>query len=372
VVVSLRRLDGLDAVDTVAGQVTAGAGVVLDRLHQHAGAAGLSFGVDLGARSSCTVGGMVATNAGGIHVLRHGTTRDQLLGIEAVLGDGTLVRRLDAPRKDNTGYHFPSLLAGSEGTLGIVTAARVRLVPRLDRRAVAVLGLAGVADAVRIGVTLRRALPTLHALELLPAVGLDLVVRHRSGRPPFATPCPVYLVVEAASTVDPEPVLVDALSALDGILDAAVAADAAARERLWHPREAITEALAAEALATGVVPHKMDTALPVGRLAEFAALLPERVEAANPGAWSIAFGHVLDGNLHVNVLGPDPDDLTPDEVVLGLALELGGTISAEHGVGIAKAAWMARDRSAGDLAAMRAIKRALDPDGILNPGVLLP
>ena len=129
--------------------------------------------------------------------------------------------------------------------------------------------------------------------------------------------------------------------------------------------------MAAEALARGVVPHKMDVALPVGRLAEFDELLPVEVEAACPGAWSIAFGHVLDGNLHVNVLGPEPLDDTPDEAVLGLALRLGGTISAEHGVGVVKARWLDRDRSAGDLAAMRAIKRALDPDQIMNPGVLL-
>lgn len=371
IVLSLVRLAALEPVDMDAGAVVVGAGVTIAALARHAATAGLDYGVDLVSRDSATVGGTISTNAGGIHVLRHGTTRDQLLGIEAVLGDGTLVRRLEAPRKDNTGYHFPSLLAGSEGTLGVVTAARLRLVPRLDRRAVAVLGLAGVADAVRIGAHLRRTLPALHAVELYPAGGLELVVRHRSATPPFATPCPVYLIVEAADTTDPEPALVDALAAIDGVLDTAIAADAAARERLWFPREAITDALAAEALARGVVPHKMDVALPVGRLAEFAALLPVEVEAACPGAWSIAFGHVLDGNLHVNVLGPEPLDETPDEAVLGLALRLGGTISAEHGVGVVKARWLDRDRSAGDLAAMRAIKRALDPDGIMNPGVLL-
>lgn len=369
-VVSTARLTTLGEVDADAASVVAGAGVTIAALARRAAAAGLDYGVDTVSRDSATVGGTIATNAGGIHVLRHGTTRDQLLGIEAVLGDGTLVRRLDAPRKDNTGYHFPSLLAGSEGTLGIVTAARLRLVPRLERRAVAVLGLAGVADAVRIGALLRRTLPSLHAVELYPVRGLELVVRHRSATPPFATPCPAYLLVEAADTIDPEPALVDALAAIDNVIDTAVATDATARERLWFPREAITDALAAEALAIGVVPHKMDVALPVRRLAEFAARLPREVEVACPGAWSIAFGHVLDGNLHVNVLGPDPDDETPDETVLGLALRLGGTISAEHGVGVVKARWLDRDRSAGDLAAMRAIKRALDPDGIMNPGVL--
>jgi FAD/FMN-containing dehydrogenase len=371
VVLSLVRLAALEPVDTDEAAVVAGSGVTLARLADHARGAGLEFAVDLGSRDSATIGGMVATNAGGIHVLRYGSMRAQLLGIEAVLADGSVVRRLHAPRKDNTGYHFPSLLAGSEGTLGIITAARLRLVPWLDRRVVAVLGLAGVGDAVRIGARLRHTLPALHAVELYPARGLELVVRHRSATPPFATPCPVYLVVEAADTADPEPALVDALAAIDGILETAIAADATARDRLWFPREAITEALAAEALARGVVPHKMDVALPVGRLAEFDELLPVEVEAACPGAWSIAFGHVLDGNLHVNVLGPEPLDETPDEAVLGLALRLGGTISAEHGVGVVKARWLDLDRAPGDLAAMRAIKRALDPDRIMNPGVLL-
>jgi FAD/FMN-containing dehydrogenase len=371
IVLSTTRLIGLGAIDEAAGEVVAGAGVTLAALHRHAGSAGLAFGIDFGARDSATVGGMIATNAGGIHVLRHGTMREQLTGIEAVLGDGTIVRRLEAPRKDNTGYHLPSLLAGSEGTLGIVTAARLRLVPRLDHRAVAVLGMAGVGATVDVAARLRRKLPTLQAAELFLEDGLDLVVRHQGGVRPFGGPMPAYLLVEVADIADPEPALVDALAEIAdaddaGVLDAAIAADTAARERLWHLREGHGDAIGREG-----VPHKLDVALPVGRLQPFIERVGDRVAAAAPGARTIVFGHVLDGNLHVNVLGPAADDEAADDAVLGLTLELGGSISAEHGIGIAKVHWLARDRAPGDLAAMRAIKAALDPDAILNPGVLL-
>ena len=371
IVLSTTRLIGLGAIDEAAGEVVAGAGVTLAALHRHAGSAGLAFGIDFGARDSATVGGMIATNAGGIHVLRHGTMREQLTGIEAVLGDGTIVRRLDAPRKDNTGYHLPSLLAGSEGTLGIVTAARLRLVPRLDHRAVAVLGMAGVGATVDVAARLRRKLPTLQAAELFLEDGLDLVVRHQGGVRPFGGPMPAYLLVEVADVADPEPALVDALAEIAdaddaGVLDAAIAADTAARERLWLLREGHGDAIGREG-----VPHKLDVALPVGRLQPFIERVGDRVAAAAPGAGTIVFGHVLDGNLHVNVLGPAADDEAADDAVLGLTLELGGSISAEHGIGIAKVHWLARDRAPGDLAAMRAIKAALDPDAILNPGVLL-
>ncbi len=158
----------------------------------------------------------------------------------------------------------------------------------------------------------------------------------------------------------------EVLADADEVRDAVVATDTAARERLWLLREGHTEAIGREG-----VPHKLDVALPVGRLAEFADVVRERVDAVAPGARTILFGHALDGNLHVNVLGPGPDDDAVDEAVLRLTLELGGSISAEHGIGVAKARWLSLDRTAAELAAMRAIKRALDPDGILNPGVLL-
>lgn len=366
ILLSLVRLAALEPVDTDEAVVVAGAGVTLARLAAHARGAGLEFPVDLGARDSATIGGMIATNAGGVHALRYGSMREQLLGIEAVLADGSVVRRLDAPRKDNTGYHLPSLLAGSEGTLGIVTAARLRLVPRLERRAVAVVGTEGVAAVVGLAAHLRATLSSLHAAELVEADALDLVVRHRGVPRPFATAWPACLLVEAADRSDPEPALAGALVEAPGVRDAVIVTDAAARERLWTLREGVSDAIAREG-----VPHKLDVALPLARLAEFAATVRDRVERVAPGARTILFGHVLDGNLHVNILGPAPDDEAADDAVLGLTLELGGSISAEHGIGVAKTRWLALDRSPAELAAMHAIKRALDPDGILNPGVLL-
>jgi FAD/FMN-containing dehydrogenase len=365
VVVSTRRLATIEPVDPDGLAVVAAAGATVDTVHRAAADAGLAYGVDLAARDSATIGGTIATNAGGIHVFRHGMTRDQLLGVEAVLGDGTLIRRLDAPRKDNTGFALAQLLAGSEGTLGIITAARLRLLPRLDQRVVAVLGISSTSVAVRLAGALRRSLPSLNAVEFIDAAALDLAVEHGALRPIQARH-PAYLLVEVADVVDPEPAFVGALQRAPDVDDAAIATDGPARARLWQIRERLPESL-----QRAGVPHSIDAALPLPRLAEFAGLLPATIERASPGARLILFGHLLDGNLHVNVLGPDPDDPSVDDAVLGLALELGGTVSAEHGIGVAKAAWLTRDRSPGDLAAMRSIKRALDPDGILNPGVLL-
>ena len=369
VLLSLARLAAVEPVDVPAGEVVVGAGVTLARLQAHARATGLGFAVDLAARDSATVGGLIATNAGGVHVIRHGPMRDQVVGIEAVLADGSLISRLHRPRKDNTGYSWPALLAGSEGTLAVITAARLRLVTPPARTAVALLGLPDVAAAVRVAAALRMALPDLQAAELMLADGMELVRRHTGAPRPFAAEPPACLLVETAGGADPLTALADGVTAAggDALIDAVLADDATARARLWAWREGHTDAIAREG-----VPHKLDVAVPVARAAELAAMAPVRVAAAAPGARTIVFGHLLDGNLHVNVLGPDATDEAADEAVLRLALELGGTISAEHGVGIAKTRWLPLDRSVAELDAMRAIKSALDPDGILNPGVLLP
>jgi FAD/FMN-containing dehydrogenase len=364
VLLSLARMTVIEPVDA-DGTLVAAAGATIAAIHAAAADADLAYGVDLAARDSATVGGTIATNAGGIHVFRNGMTRDQVLGVEAVLGDGTLVRRLDAPRKDNTGYALAQLLAGSEGTLGIVTAARLRLLPRRDLRAVAVLGISSVDVAVRLAGSLRRSLPALDAVEFISGDALDLAVQHGAVRPINARH-PAYLLVEVADTVDPEPALVTTLHRAPDVDDAVVASDGPARARLWQIREQLPESLQRDG-----VPHSIDAALPLHKLPAFVGLLGPTITRVAPDARLIVFGHLLDGNLHVNVLGPDPDDPAVDDAVLALALELGGTVSAEHGIGVAKTAWLARDRAPGDLAAMRAIKHALDPDGILNPGVLV-
>jgi FAD/FMN-containing dehydrogenase len=365
VVVSALRLRDLEPVDAVGGEVTVGAGVTLGALQAHARAAGFGFGVDLGARDSATVGGMIATNAGGIHVLRHGPMRAQLLGIEAVLADGSVVRRLPGMVKDNTGYHLPSLLAGSEGTLAIVTRAHLRLVPLVSRRAVALVALATTSGAASLAGELRRSLPSLAAAELFFEAGLELVLHHAGGERPFRERHPVYLLLEAEGDTDPTDELAGAVAAAPAVVDAVVASDEAGRERLWRLRERHTEAINAEG-----IPHKLDVALPLARLAEFVDRANVAVHAASPGARTYTYGHICEGNLHLGIVGPAPDDEAVDDAVLGLVVEMGGTTSAEHGVGIAKVGWLVADRGAADVAAMRAIKRALDPNAILNPGVI--
>lgn len=366
VVLSTLRLREVGPVDGEAGEVTVGAGVTLGAAQAAARAAGWDVGVDLGARDSATIGGMVATNAGGVHVLRHGPMRRQLLGFEAVLADGRILRRLPGMPKDNTGFDLGGLLAGSEGTLAVITAVRLRLVPRLARRAVAMAGFDSAAEAVAAASRLRREVASVMALELFTDAGLEIVLRHTGASPPMAR-MPVYLLVEAGSDeADPTDALLEALVALGLDEDAvAVATDGPARERLWQLRERHTEAVNAEG-----VPHKLDVSVPAARYAELVERAPAAVAGVAPTAQTIVYGHVGDGNVHVNVLGPAPEDESVDDAVLRLVLELGGSVSAEHGVGVAKVAWLIRDRGSETVAAMRAIKDAWDPSGTLNPGVI--
>ena len=361
VLVSLTRLDELEDVDVVAAQVTAGAGATLEALQRHARAAGLAFAVDHGARGAATVGGMVATNAGGVHVVRHGTMRAQVVGLEAVLADGSVLRRLTGLIKDNAGYDLPSLLVGSEGTLAIVTRARLRLVPHLGERATALFAVASVAAALELFTALRARVASLEAAELMLDDGLALVEEEGFGASPFARRHPAYLLVECAARTDPMEELAEAVDALE-VPDVAVASDATQRAALWACREGHPEAINQRG-----VPHKLDVSLPLGAIPAFLEELRARVREE-----TIVFGHVGDGNLHVNVLDLEPADETVDSAVLELVAEHGGSVSAEHGIGVAKARWLSLTRSPEEIAAMRAIKRALDPDELLNPGVLLP
>jgi FAD/FMN-containing dehydrogenase len=367
VVVSLRRLDDVGVPDVVARQVTAGAGATIAQVQAAAAAVGLRYGVDFGARDSATVGGSIATNAGGTGVLRHGGTREQVLGVEAVLGSGRMVRRLEGLVKDNTGYHLPSLLCGSEGTLAIVTSARLRLITRPSQWVTALVGFESVDAAVRAVGEWRSAVDSLEAAELFLEAGLRLVCGALGLPEPFARPWPAYVLVEAAAHDDPSGALAAAVGDTSGVGDVAVASDEARRRALWRYREDHTQAI-----STLGPPHKLDVTLPMAELAGFAAATPRRVAELAPEARTWIFGHVGDGNLHVNVTGLAPDDERVDEQVLGWVAELGGSISAEHGVGTAKRRWLRLTRSTDEIAAMRAIKSALDPAGILNPNALLP
>jgi FAD/FMN-containing dehydrogenase len=374
ILLSLRRLDGLDDVDRAAGQVTVGAGATLAAVQAHAAAAGWAFGVDLGARDSATIGGMVATNAGGTRLLRYGPMRHQVLGLEAVLSDGRVLRRLSGLLKDNTGYDLAGLVTGSEGTLAVVTRVRLRLVAPRPRRAVAVLGLASVERAVEIATALRVDLDALEAVEAFFDDGLDLVVERLGLSPPLRCAHPVYLLVECAEPQagpDPLDALVAALAPLGlGDDDVAAGLDPAGRARLWRLREGHTEAINALGGEIGA-PHKLDVTLPAARLAEFTTRVREVVAAIAPDARTFLFGHLADGNVHVNVVGLAPEDERVDDAVLRLVVSLGGSISAEHGIGTAKARWLALDRSEAELATFAAIREALDPTGVLNPSVLV-
>ena len=364
VVLSLGRLRELGEVDRATAQVTAGAGVTLAALQAHARAAGLDAGVDFGGRDSATVGGMVATNAGGIQAIRHGTVRARVAGLQAVLADGSVVDRRSGLLKDNAGYDLPALLVGSEGTLGVITSVRWRLVPLLTARVAALVPLPSIAAVAELLARVRPALQSLHAAELMTDVGMRLVLDHL-GAPAPAREAPAYLLLECAGRTDPTDELVGALDGA-GVQDAVVADESGERERLGRLRAGITEAINAAG-----IPHKLDVGVPLNRLAGFAESVAAEVERVAPGSRTIVFGHLGDGNVHVNVLGPAPDDEAVDEAILRLAASCGGTISAEHGVGVAKARWLSLARSGAELRAMAQIKRALDPGWILNPGAVL-
>lgn len=351
VVLLTTRLRSMGELDPLSGQVTVGAGATLASVAAAVRPAGWEVGIDLAARDSATIGGMVATNAGGAQVVRHGPMRARVAGIEAVLADGSIISRLAGLAKDNTGYDLGGLLAGSEGTLAVITAVRLRLVPREPQRTTALVALPSTEAALELVAAARRALPGVLAAELFHEPGLQLVLDHASLDHPFGgAAAGAYLLLETAGPADAMAAILD---------DALLANDEAGRARLWAYRERHTESINAAG-----VPHKLDVSLPLARLAAF----EERCLALAPGA--ILYGHLGDGNLHVNLLGLAPDDESVDTAVLRLVIEHGGSISAEHGIGRAKAGLLHLDRGPGDLAAMRAIKRALDPAGILNPGVL--
>jgi FAD/FMN-containing dehydrogenase len=367
VVLSLRRLDAVAAFDPGSGEITAGAGVTLATVQEAVRAQGWNFGVDLASRDSATIGGMVATNAGGIRVLRYGGMRQQILGIEAVLSDGAVLSRMPGLLKDNSGYDLAQLLAGSEGTLAVITAVRLKLVPQQPQRAVALLAVEDISAALRVVSAVRRTMPSLEAAEVFFPEGLELVCRHARLPYPFPATHPCYLLLECAAQGDESAPLAGTLAAIAGIRDSAIATDRPGRDRLWAYRERHTESISVEG-----IPHKLDVTLPLGRLPEFEHRVRAVISGAEPAARPVLFGHAGDGNLHVNILGLAPDDDRPDDAVLRLVAELGGSISAEHGIGIAKMPWLHLTRSTADREAMRAIKSALDPAGILNPGVVIP
>jgi FAD/FMN-containing dehydrogenase len=358
VVLSLTRLTRLDPVDPVAGQVTADAGVTLGQL----GAAhpDFEFGIVTASRGTATVGGAIATNAGGVRVLRYGPMRAQVRGIEAVLADGTVISHLSGLTKDNTGYDYASLITGSEGTLAVVTRARLQLVPRLADPVTAVVGLDGLREAHELACAAVRAVRGLVSAEFFTSAGLD-ILHHKAGLPyPLAVRPPVYLLLEASG-----PGAFGDMADLIGDRPAAVAGSEPDRERLWSYRERHPEA----AGFIGI-PIKLDVSVPAARWVTLAESLQRAVQDADAGATVVIYGHVADGNVQVNVVPDGSADGRHEDAVLTLVASLGGSISAEHGIGALKARWLPLARTQAELDLFARIRRAFDPRGILNPHVL--
>lgn len=363
VLLSTERLTGIGAVDTAERRIRVGAGVTLADLQRAAATAGLFFGVDLAARDSATVGGMAATNAGGLRTVRYGNMREQVLGLDIVLPDGSVLRRHSRVRMDNTGYDLTGLFIGAEGTLGVITALDLRLYPQPAQRVTAVCGFTDLQTLVAAGRSLRD-VESIAALELIDGRAAGLGAEHLGIHRPMSADW--LLLVELAGDGD----LTDRLAAaLDGVPlsgPPAVGVDTATQQRLWQLRESM-----AEVVGLFGPPVKFDVSLPLSTITSFAAGAAELVSRYAPHALPLLFGHVGEGNLHLNVLRCDAEqEARIYAPMMELIAAQGGNVSSEHGVGSRKRAYLAMSRQPADIAAMRAVKTALDPTGYLNPAVL--
>ncbi|HMO74285.1 MAG TPA: FAD-binding oxidoreductase [Sphingopyxis sp.] len=379
---STRRLNRIRAIDADARLAVAEAGVILENFHHAALAEGLRFPLTLGGKGSATIGGLVSTNAGGTQVLRHGTMRALLAGVEAVLPDGSVFDGLAALKKDNRGYDLKQLLCGAEGTLGIVTAASLRLVPAAQTRATAWIGLESPDKALLLLRRLDAAIgPPLEGFEIVPHACLDAVLRHiPQTRAPLGAAHPWYALVElAGDAADDLPARLEtelAIALQSGLIDDVVIAKSDREsEDFWRLRDSISEAERAEGPA---IQH--DVSVPVDLMPRFIAENPARLSAAFPGVRIQSFGHLGDGNVHHHVQPPEGADgqawiaahgEEASRRVYAHVLELGGSISAEHGIGQMKRAIFAELDSPARLAALRGIKAGLDPQGLFNPGKLI-
>ncbi len=387
VILSLRRMNKIRALDAEAGTAVAEAGVILETLHLAAAAQHRRFPLTLGAKGSATIGGLIASNAGGTQVLRFGTMRKLVLGLEAVLPDGSVFNGLAALKKDNRGYDLTQLLVGSEGTIGIVTAASLRLAPAIADRAAAWVGV----DSPQAALALLRFMDAgadtaIESFEIVAAESLDLVFEHISGtRPPLAERYAWQLLIEYVE-MTPGRNATDAVTALVGaaheaglIQDAVIAKNEAEIAMFWHIRDSIS---AAERASGPAIQH--DISVPIDAMPDFMVHAAAAVEQAFPGVSTSAFGHLGDGNVHFHVRAPAGTDAADaaawragqgkaaSQLVYDLVTAADGSISAEHGIGQMKRAELLRLSDPARIAAMRAIKAAFDPLGIMNPGKLVP
>jgi FAD/FMN-containing dehydrogenase len=385
VLLSLRRMNTIRSFDVAAQQITCDAGVVLQTLHEAAEAHGLRFPLTLGGKGSATVGGLISTNAGGTQVLRHGTMRAQVLGIEAVLADGSVYSGLVPLKKDNRGFDLKQLLIGSEGTLGIVTAATLRLVPQIGERRVAWVGLPSLSRARELLLHCEAvAGDALEGFEVLPAHCLQSVLAHLpDARSPLEGEHAWHALVELVAgegRTDALDTLVEELFAgameADLLEDAVISTSEAQAEAFWQLRDSIAPA---ERAIGPAMQH--DISVPVARMPEFVETVSPEVEARFAGTRAVGFGHLGDGNIHFHVLAPQGAVRGEWEASQGKQVsayvhdrvaEFGGSISAEHGIGQMKRDELGRLGDPVALTMMRSVKAALDPRGILNPGKLVP
>ncbi|WP_062203386.1 FAD-binding oxidoreductase [Aureimonas sp. AU12] len=382
IVLSLSLMDRIRDVDAVGRTMTVDAGVVLQRVQEAADAAGLFFPLSLGSEGSCQIGGNLASNAGGTGVLAYGNSRDLCLGVEAVLPSGEVFHGLRRLRKDNRGYDLRNLLVGSEGTLGIITGAVLKLYPKPAGREVAYVGLATPEAALRLLTRAEHeAGHQLTAFEIMPRIGIEFTVRHTQGaRDPLAAPHAWYVLVEISSGRSAEEARISMESILEGafeagdIEDAAVAQSIADARTFWRMREEMSWAQKPEG---GSIKH--DVSVPVALVPEFLERANAAVLAAIPGARLVSFGHLGDGNIHYNVsqpVGADKDAFLArwseiNGLVHAIVAELGGSFSAEHGIGQLKRDELARTKEPVEMALMRGVKAVFDPFGIMNPGKVL-
>ena len=383
IVLSLTRMNKIRNVDPIGNTMTVEAGVILAAVQRAAKEAGRFFPLSLGAEGSCTIGGNLATNAGGVAVLRYGTMRELTLGLEVAFADGRIWDGLRALRKDNTGYSLRDLIVGSEGTLGVITGAVLKLFPEPKARATALVSLRDVDSALSLLARVReRCGDRLTAFEFMAGDCVELVVRHVADvRLPFPAVPPAAVLVELSDTDDDtalgarlEASLVDAAE-VEIIFDAAIAQDATQARTFWRLREGISEALVREGKAA-----KHDVSVPVARMADFMASANAAVAGVAPGVRHVVFGHLGDGNLHYNLLKAES---TSDADFAALAPSLTrivhdetercrGSISAEHGIGQLRVNEIPYYKAPIELELMQALKSIFDPAGLLNPGKLLP
>ena len=375
VLLSLQRMNRIREVDRAGAHCTVEAGTVLADVHNTADEVGMMFPLSLASEGSATIGGNLSTNAGGVNVLRYGMARELVLGLEVVLADGRVLDMLRTLRKDNTGYDLKQLFIGAEGTLGIITAAALKLFPKPEKIVTAFVAVRSPAAAIALLSAIQNASGGLvSAFELLPKLGLQLVTQHiPQTANPLSTPSEWYVLLETTSGghFDLEEIVQSALSESGLVSDAVIAANQTQQAALWKLRESMSEAQKKEGASL-----KHDIAVPVASIPDFIAKATEAVLRAVPGARPVTFGHLGDGNLHFNFNAPIGGDGTAflarrtevARIVHDMVRDFGGSFSAEHGIGVMKRDELLRYKSAVEIDVMRTLKRTLDPKNILNPG----